>query len=70
MTIGIKEDRKLLPLKLVECSLNSDRQYVIASFYEKPKGYRWWGKYTPLDFLDMLTSLYDLKHFGINPINK
>lgn len=46
-----------------------DNGDIVASFFENPKGYRWWMIYRPLDFMSNLACLDYFKSCGIDIIN-
>jgi hypothetical protein len=75
MTTGTKKDKELirdchshkipLPPEQVEIYLSKDRQSIIASFFEYPKGCMHWDRFNLSYLSDNLISTRDCEHFGV-----
>jgi hypothetical protein len=67
MTIGTKEDTTMIPLSIeqIEIYISKDRQSILASLFECPKGARHWDVFKISNLSDSLISTHDCEHFSV-----
>ena len=64
-----KEITRLLPPEQIRIRPSKDVEYIEASFFECPIGYRSWGKYLLSDFPNRLAGADDFKGCGVDIVN-